>query len=43
MDEVEKSVQAKDRKQQSQQIARNDRKNLHMSPLDRLRVGLHGL
>src|SRR6202167_4032446 len=44
VDEVEKSVQAKDRKQQPQQIARNDRNNLHMSsPLDCLRVRLHGL
>src|ERR1700722_16585066 len=44
VDEVEKSVQAKDRKHQSQQIARNDGNNLHVSsPLDRLRMGLHGL
>src|SRR5258708_12991061 len=44
VDEVEKSVQAEDRKHQPEQIARNDRNNLHMSsPLDRLRVCLHGL
>src|ERR1700722_11779943 len=44
MDEVEKSVQAKDCKHQPQQIARNDRNNFHRSsPLDRLRVRLHGL
>jgi hypothetical protein len=44
VDEVEKSVQAKERKHQSQQIARNDRNNLRVSsPLDRPRVRLHGL
>src|SRR5580698_2909811 len=44
MDEVEKSVQAKDCKQQSKQIARNDRSHFHMSsPLDCLRVRLHDL
>src|ERR1700758_2694823 len=44
VDEVQKSVQAKDREYQSQQITRNDRNNLHVSsPLDRLRIRLHGL
>src|ERR1700739_3473681 len=44
VDEVEKSVQAKDRKHQPQQVARNEGSNLHVSsPLDRQRVRLHGL
>src|SRR6202042_1041043 len=44
VDEVEKSVQAKDREHQPQQIACNDGSNLHVSsPLDCLRVRLHGL
>src|ERR1700758_4726212 len=44
MDEVEKSVQAKDCKNQSKQIARNDRCRLHLSsPLNCLRVRLHDL
>src|SRR5258705_13322237 len=44
VDEVEKSVQAKDREHQPQQITRNDGNNLHVSsPLDCLRVRLHGL
>src|SRR5580658_7884274 len=44
MNEVEESIQAKNRKQKPQQIARNDRNNFHgSSPLDRLRVRLHCL
>src|ERR1700733_5379290 len=47
--EIEKSIQAKDREHQSQQVARNHRNNLHTSPpsvscrLDHLRVRLHSL